>query len=140
MAEHNSQANSDFMKSALQSMVVANQKTYLAHGRYDKIEQQLLESKKRVGVVIRALELEKEKKKEIEKEKTRLKQGLVISEKARLLVVEAVKKDKAQITELKAELKLAENRYQQQGWDEAGVAYLTEVRKANDGIYAPSLE
>ncbi|GMP74545.1 hypothetical protein CsSME_00031944 [Camellia sinensis var. sinensis] len=38
MVEHNSQANSDFMKSALQSMVVANQKTYLAYGRYDKIE------------------------------------------------------------------------------------------------------
>ncbi|GMP45553.1 hypothetical protein CsSME_00014041 [Camellia sinensis var. sinensis] len=136
VAKHNTQANRDLVNSALQSMVVANQKTHLTLGRYDEIEQQLLESRERVGVVIRALKLEKEKKKEIEHTASRLKQGLAISEKARLLAAEAVKKDEAQIAELKAELKLAEDRYWQQGWDEAGVAYLTEFRKAKYGIYA----
>ncbi|THG00388.1 hypothetical protein TEA_028105 [Camellia sinensis var. sinensis] len=85
MAEHNIQANNDLIKSALQYMVVANQKTHLALGRYEEIEQQLLE----------------------------------LRERARLLIAEAVNKDEAQIAELKAKLKLAEDRYWKQVADVA---------------------
>lgn len=69
MVKHNIYVNSDLMKNAVQSMVVANQKTYLALSCYDEIEQQLLKSRERVRVVIRALELKRRRKKRLSRKK-----------------------------------------------------------------------